>query len=150
MRKYIIVLLLSIGLLNNAFSSSMKKIIYTPNAPMPIGTYSQAVMFGNTIYMSGQIAIDPATGELVSGDFSEQARQVFKNIIEIAKASGGSTDDILKLTIYLPDLNNFSKVNAIMQEFFHEPYPARSTVEIKALPKNAVLEIEAIMAAPAE
>jgi len=111
----------------------------------PIGTYSQAIKFGHTIYISGQIGVDPATGKLVQGDFSNQIRQAFINVSEIAKAAGGSVDDILKLTIYVSDLKNFGEVNEMMKDFFHQPYPARAVIEIKALPKNALVEIEAVM-----
>ena len=135
---------LMIGLSANALADQ-KKSIYTENAPAPIGTYSQAIQLGNTVYISGQIPVDPKTGELVQGTFSEQLKQAFSNISEISKAAGGNLDNILKLTIYLKDLNNFTTVNEVMNEYFHQPYPARAVIEIKALPKNAAVEIEAVM-----
>lgn len=138
-------LLLMLGISFNTSADCIKEAIYTKNAPAPIGTYSQGIKFGNTVYISGQIAVDPKTGELVQGDFSNQIRQTFINISEIAKAAGGSIDDTLKLTVYLTDLRNFGEVNEMMKEFFQQPYPARAVIEIKALPKNALIEIEAVM-----
>lgn len=129
----------------HAFAQDLKKAVYTPNAPAPIGTYSQGIQSGNTVYISGQIPVDPKTGEMVQGTINDQFRQAFVNVSEVAKAAGGTVDDILKLTIYLSDLNNFSEVNEIMKEYFHQPFPARAVIEIKALPKNASIEIEAIM-----
>lgn len=138
-------LVLMMGLSITSWADNGKKSIQTPNAPAPIGTYSQAIQLGNTIYISGQIPIDPKTGELVQGRFNDQLRQAFLNVIEIAKAAGGTSDDILKLTIYLQDLSNFSEINQVMSDYFREPYPARAVIEIKALPKNATVEIEAVM-----
>lgn len=145
MKKNVLACLLMTGLSLNAIAQDVKTSIYTKNAPSPIGTYSQAIKFGNTVFISGQIPVDPKTGELVQGNFSEQLRQAFTNVSEISKAAGGSIDDILKLTIYLGNLNNFTAVNEIMDEYFHRPYPARAVIEIKSLPKNASVEIEAVM-----
>jgi reactive intermediate/imine deaminase len=129
----------------NALADHVKKDINTPNAPAPIGTYSQAIQWGHALYVSGQIPMDPKTSALVSGDFSAQTRQAFNNLNEIVKASGGDINNTLKLTIYLSDLSNFSQVNDVMQEYFHEPYPARAVIEVKSLPKQAPIEIEAIV-----
>ncbi len=141
--RLLALLLMSISL--NTIAGNIKENIFSPNAPAPIGTYSQAIKWGDTVYISGQIPIDPKTNQLVNGDFNVQVRQVFSNLSEIARVSGGDLNDILKLTIYVADLNNFSEINQVMGEYFHEPYPARAVIEIKALPKNASIEIEAIM-----
>lgn len=141
--KKILLLLLCLVTCNISFAA--KEIIYTKTAPEPIGIYSQAIKTGNTIYISGQIPIDPVTGNIVDGDFKNQTRQVITNINEIAKAAGGTLDDIVKLTVYLTDLSHFSLVNEVMLESFHSPYPARAVIEINALPKNAAIEIEAVM-----
>ena len=117
----------------------------TTNAPIPIGTYSQAIQFEKTIYISGQIPVNPKTGELIQGDFKAQIRQVFNNISEIAKTSGHGINDCLKLTIYITDLKHFNDINDVMKLYFTEPYPARAVIEVKALPKNAAVEIEAII-----
>ena len=124
----------------------MKTIISTDRAPAAIGTYSQAVRHGNTVYVSGQIPLDPATGEIVSGDFEAQARQVFTNLAAIAEAAGGSLGDALKLTIFLTDLTQFATVNAVMADFVPEPCPARAAVEVSALPKGVQVEADAILA----
>ena len=123
----------------------MKEKIHTRFAPDAIGTYSQAIKVGNTVYFSGQIPLDPATMTLVTGDIDAEARQVFTNLQEVARAAGGSFDQIVKLSIFLTDLTHFPIVNEVMTEFFNEPYPARSTVQISALPRGAQIEIEAIM-----
>lgn len=122
-----------------------KKIISTENAPAAIGTYSQAVKVGGTVYISGQIPLDPATMSLVADTFPEQCEQVFKNLGAVAQAAGGSLQDIVKLTIFLVDLGNFATVNETMARHFAEPYPARAALEVAALPKNAQVEIEGIM-----
>lgn len=122
-----------------------KQAIYTENAPAPIGTYSQAILNGKTVYISGQIPMDPKTGKLIQGDFYAQIRQVFNNVSEITKAAGGNLDNIIKLTIYLTDLNNFSIINEVMAEYFHEPYPARAVLGVNELPKKVGIEIEAVM-----
>jgi reactive intermediate/imine deaminase len=122
----------------------MKKIISTANAPSAIGTYSQAVHIGNTIYLSGQIPLIPETMEVVSEDFAQQADQVFKNMSEVIKAAGGTTANIVKVNLYLTDLGKFSLVNEAMARYFSEPYPARAAVEVSALPKGVQVEAEAI------
>ncbi len=121
-----------------------KTIVNTPNAPAAIGPYSQAVRCGNTVYLSGQVALDPATGELVQG-FEAQVRRAFENLKAVAEASGGSLADVVKLTLFLTDLAQFGKVNELMQQFFATPYPARSTVGIASLPRGALFEVEAVM-----
>ena len=120
--------------------------INTPSAPKAIGPYSQAVKSGSLVFISGQIPLDPKTMELVGEDVVRQTHQVFKNLSAIAKASGGNLVDIVKMTIYLTDLDNFSKIKKIMASYFQEPYPARATIEVSALPKAALVEIEAILA----
>ncbi len=122
-----------------------KEEVYTNKAPQPIGVYSQAIKINNNIYISGQIPVDPLTGELIQGDFKAQIKQTFINIREIAQAAGAGINDIVKMTIYLTNLNNFSMVNEVMLEVFTKPYPARAVIEIKSLPKNAPVEIEAII-----
>lgn len=123
----------------------MKEIIATDLAPKAIGPYSQAVKINDVVYLSGQIPLDPDTMNLVKGDFSEQVNQVFRNLTAVAEASGGNLSNIVKLTIYLIDLQQFVLVNEIMKTFFSEPYPARSTIQVSALPKGAEIEIDAIM-----
>ncbi len=122
-----------------------KTVIKTDRAPAAIGTYSQAVRAGNTVYLSGQIPLDPDSGELVTGDIAVQIRQVFDNLTAVAEAAGGNLDDAVKLTVYLTDLGHFSAVNEIMAEYFSEPYPARAAVGIASLPRNAEVEAEAIL-----
>lgn len=126
-------------------NASVKQSIASNLAPAPIGTYSQAIQFGQTLYISGQIPLDPETGFLVSSNIHDQIRQVFNNISSIAEASGGNINDCLKLTIYLKDLTDFEAVNTIMKEFFYQPYPARAILEISNLPKQSPIEIEAIL-----
>lgn len=121
-----------------------KTIIKTEHAPAAIGTYSQAVKSGNTVYLSGQIPLDPKTMELVEG-MEAQIRQVFDNLSAVAAAAGGSLSDIVKLTIFLTDLSHFTLVNQIMAEYFQEPYPARAALGVSELPKGAAVEMEAIM-----
>ncbi|MGA2707222.1 MAG: RidA family protein [Steroidobacteraceae bacterium] len=123
-----------------------KQIISTANAPGAIGTYSQAVRAGNTIWVSGQIPIDPATKELVPGDIEAQVRRVFENLKAIVLASGASLDDVVKVTIFLIDLAHFALVNKVMAEYFREPYPARAAVGVAALPRGAQVEVECIVA----
>ena len=122
-----------------------RSIISTEKAPAAIGTYSQAVKVGNTVYMSGQIPLVPETMEMVTGSFEAQAVQVFENLKAVAEAAGGSLADMVKLTILLSDLANFATVNEVMARYFSEPYPARAAFAVKALPKDADIEIEAIM-----
>ncbi|MCX7557334.1 RidA family protein [Xanthomonadaceae bacterium JHOS43] len=122
-----------------------RQIIHTDAAPAAIGPYSQAVRIDNTVYLSGQIPLDPATMELVSDDVAAQARQVFKNLAAVCDAAGGSLSKIARVGIYLTDLSRFADVNAVMAEFFAAPYPARSTIEVSALPRGAQVEVDAIM-----
>jgi len=121
-----------------------RRIISTPNAPAAIGTYSQAVRAGNTVYMSGQIGLDPATMQLVEG-FEAQTVRVFENLKAVAEAAGGSLADAVRVTIYLTDLANFAKVNEIMARYFDQPYPARAAVGVKELPRGAEVEADAIL-----
>ena len=122
-----------------------KQIIHTDHAPAAIGPYSQAVRAGNTVYFSGQIPLDPATGALVEGDIEVQARRAFDNLKAVAEAAGGSLGQIVRLGLYLTDLGEFAKVNAVMQEYFSAPFPARSTIEVSGLPKGAGFEVDAVM-----
>lgn len=122
-----------------------RQAIHTDNAPAAIGPYSQAVRMGNTVYCSGQIPLDPASGELVEGDIAVQARRAFDNLKAVCAQAGGSFDDIARLGLYLTDLGQFAAVNAVMAEYFDAPYPARSTIEVPALPKGAVFEVDAVM-----
>jgi reactive intermediate/imine deaminase len=122
-----------------------QEIIFTEDAPQAIGTYSQAVKVGNTVYLSGQIPLIPKTMELIEGDMTNQITRVFMNLAAVAKASGGSLSDISKLNIYLMDLSDFPLVNEIMSEYFSEPYPARAVVGVANLPKGAMVEMDAIM-----
>ncbi|MBN8887203.1 MAG: RidA family protein [Rudaea sp.] len=121
-----------------------RTIIHSDHAPKAIGPYSQAVRVGNTIYFSGQTPLDPATGVLVEGDIATQARRVFENLKAVATAAGIGFDQIARVGIYLTDLGNFAAVNAVMAEYFKEPYPARSTIEVKGLPKASQVEIDMI------
>ena len=122
-----------------------KSVIQTENAPQAIRTYSQAVKAGDTVYLSGQIPLDPETMEVVPGDFAAQTRQVFENLKAVCEASGGELKDIVKLNIYMTDLANFATVNEIMATYFQEPYPARAAVGVAALPKGVPVEMEAVM-----
>jgi len=123
-----------------------KQIISTPDAPSAIGTYSQAVRVGNTLWVSGQIPLDPATQSMVVGDIEVQVRRVFDNLKAIVLAAGASLDDVVKVTIFLTDLANFALVNRVMAEYFREPYPARAAVGVASLPRNAQVEVECIVA----
>lgn len=122
-----------------------KSIIETKKAPEAIGTYSQAVRVNNTVYLSGQIPLDPASMALVSDNFSEQAHQVFLNLKAVCEAAGGDLNNMVKLTIYLTDLGNFPLVNEIMSQYFQQPYPARAAVGINELPRGALIEADGIM-----
>ncbi len=122
-----------------------KAIIHTEDAPEAIGTYSQAVKVSNTVYLSGQIPLDPSSMTLVEGDFRAQAHQVFKNLSAVCKASNGGLNDIVKLNIYLTDLGNFPIVNEVMAEYFDEPYPARAAIGINQLPKDALIEADGVL-----
>lgn len=123
-----------------------RQIIQTADAPAAIGTYSQAVRAGNTVYVSGQIPLDPASGQLVSGDIDAEIRRVFDNLLAIAKAAGGSFDNVVKLNVFLTDLTHFPRVNEIMATYFTQPYPARAAVGVAALPRSARVEMECILA----
>lgn len=120
--------------------------ISTKNAPAAIGPYSQAIKVGNLIYTSGQIPIDPATGALVAGGIKEQTRQSLLNVQAILKEAGISMSSVVKTTVFMADMNDFADMNAVYAEFFTEPYPARSAVAVKALPKGALVEIEVVAA----
>lgn len=119
--------------------------IHTDNAPAAIGPYSQAVRMAGTVFLSGQIPLDPATGELVAGDIGAQARRAFDNLRAVCEAGGGSLGDVARLGLYLTDLADFAAVNAVMAEYFDAPYPARSTIQVSGLPKGAAFEVDAIM-----
>ena len=122
-----------------------RQIIHSDHAPAAIGPYSQAVRAGATVFLSGQIPLDPATGELVQGDIATQARRAFANLQAVCEAAGGSLDGIVSLGLYLTDLGDFAAVNAVMAEVFSAPYPARSTIEVAGLPKGAQFEVDAIL-----
>jgi len=122
-----------------------RQIIHTALAPAAIGPYSQAVRVGDTVYLSGQIPLDPATGLLVEGDIAVQARRAFDNLQAVCVAADGSLDQIARLGLYLTDLDDFAAVNAVMGEYFKSPYPARSTVEVAGLPRGAGFEVDAVM-----
>ena len=122
----------------------MKKVISTSKAPAAIGPYSQAIQVGNLVFASGQIPIDPATGNYVAGGVREQARQSLTNVKAILDEAGLTLDNVVKTTVFLADMNDFADVNAVYAEFFAEPYPARSAVAVKTLPKGALVEIEVI------
>ena len=125
---------------------SNRAVISSPEAPAAIGPYSQAIKVGNTVWMSGQIPLDPNTMEVVTGDITSQATQVFKNLSAVAEAAGGSLNDAVKVNISLTDLADFAAVNEVMASFFDEPYPARACVQVAALPKSVAIEVELIMA----
>lgn len=125
---------------------SDKQAIQTSNAPAAIGPYSQAIRSGSLLFCSGQIPLDPTTMEIVSQDVADQAHQVFLNLAAVAEAAGSSLDAAVKLTIFLTDLDDFAVVNEIMSKYFKQPYPARATIQVSALPKAAQVEIEAILA----
>lgn len=124
-----------------------RQIIQSDHAPKAIGPYSQGVRANDTIYLSGQIPLDPATGQLVEGDFEAQARRVFENLKAVAGAAGVSLNHAVRVTIYLTDLGQFPVVNAVMAEYFREPYPARVTIGVAALPRAAQVEVDCILAA---
>lgn len=121
-----------------------KQLIHTDAAPKAIGTYSQALRCGDTVYLAGQIGLDPATMEMAAG-IGPQIRRVLENLKAVAKAAGGSLDDVVKVTVYLADLGDFARVNEIMATFFTEPYPARAAVGVASLPRGALVEMDAIM-----
>ncbi len=123
----------------------MKEIVSTDQAPQAIGTYSQAVKCGGSVYLSGQIPLIPETMELVEGDIEVQIRRVFDNLQAVARAAGGSLEDVVKLNVFLTDLAHFPTVNQVMAEYFSEPYPARAAIGVAALPKGAEVEMDAVM-----
>lgn len=125
----------------------IKKIIHAEQAPRAIGPYSQAIRAGNTVYLSGQIGLCAETQHMPA-DLVGQANQVFQNLKYVAQAAGGDLSDIVKVTLYLTDMADFSEINQVMEEFFNPPFPARATIAVKALPKNALVEAEAIMILP--
>ena len=122
-----------------------RQSISTDHAPAAIGPYSQAVRSGGTIYLSGQIPLDPASGQLVDGDITVQARRAFDNLKAVCEAAGGSLDAVVRIGLYLVDLGQFAQINAVMADYFTAPYPARSTVEVSGLPRGAVFEVDAVM-----
>lgn len=122
-----------------------KQIITTDKAPQAIGTYSQAVKVGNTVYLSGQIPLDPVTMTLVDGEIDQQIRRVFENLKAVAEAANGNFGDVVKLNVFLTDLGHFSRVNEIMAEYFSEPYPARAAIGVAALPRGANVEMDAVL-----
>lgn len=124
---------------------SAREVILTDAAPAAIGTYSQAVRVGDTVYMSGQIPLDPATMQLVDASVEAQICRVFDNLAAVAAAAGGSLGDIVRLTVYLTDLNNFASVNEVMATYFEEPYPARAAIGVASLPRGAAVEVDAIL-----
>jgi 2-iminobutanoate/2-iminopropanoate deaminase len=126
----------------------MKSIIQTADAPAAIGPYSQAVRVGDTVFLSGQIALDPASGQLIDGGFAEQAHRALQNLRAVAQAAGGSLADCVKLTLFLTDLSEFPTVNKIVAQYLTAPYPARSTVGVASLPRGALFEVEAVMVLP--
>jgi 2-iminobutanoate/2-iminopropanoate deaminase len=132
-------------IITNYYSlQDMKKVISTPKAPAAIGPYSQAIQVGNLIYTSGQIPIDPATGQLVEGGIKEQTRQSLSNIQAILQEAGLTMASVVKTTVFMADMADFAEMNSVYAEFFTEPYPARSAVAVKTLPKNALVEIEVV------
>ncbi len=122
-----------------------RHIIQTDRAPQAIGTYSQAVKVGNTVYLSGQIPLDPASGTLVEGDIEREIRRVFDNLKAVAEAAGGGLSDMAKLNVFLTDLSHFATVNSIMAEYFQQPYPARAAIGVAALPRGARVEMDGVM-----
>lgn len=123
-----------------------KTAIHSDKAPAAIGTYSQAINVNGLVFMSGQVPLDPATMEVVDGDFEARARRVFDNLAAVAGAAGGSLDDVVKLTVFLTDLDNFATVNAVMEDYFHKPFPARAAVGVASLPRGVDVEADAILA----
>lgn len=130
---------------SDSIKMANKQIISTSRAPSAIGAYSQAVKTGSTVYISGQIPLDPDTMEVVEGGFEAEARRVFENLKAVTEAAGGSLDDVVRATIYMLDLSNFASVNEIMAEYFAEPYPARAAVGVAQLPKGVSIEMDAIL-----
>ena len=143
----IVISLLAVGCITTSQRKGITKreIIHTTKAPAAIGTYSQAVKVGNTVYLSGQIPMVADTMKVIEGDFAMQVKQVFDNLKAVAEAAGGSLDDVVKLTVFMTDLRHFSTVNEVMAEYFHKPYPARAAVGVATLAKNVSIEMDAIM-----
>lgn len=123
-----------------------KKALHTDNAPAAIGTYSQAIRAGSLVFLSGQIPLVPKTMEIVDGDFEARARQVFSNLAAVASEAGGSLDDAVKITVFLTNLDNFATVNAVMEDYFIQPFPARAAVGVASLPRGVDIEADAILA----
>ena len=123
-----------------------KRAIHSDSAPAAIGTYSQATETGGLVFLSGQIPLDPATMEVVDGDFEARARRVFDNLSAVAAAAGGTLNDVVKLTVFLTDLDNFATVNSVMEDYFEQPYPARAAIGVASLPKGVDVEADAILA----
>ena len=123
-----------------------KEAIHSDNAPAAIGTYSQAISAGSIVFLSGQIPLDPATMEVIDGDFEARARRVFDNLAAVAEAAGGSLDNVVKLTVFLTDLGNFATINSVMEEYFQRPFPARAAIGVVSLPKGVDVEADAILA----
>ena len=122
-----------------------KEAIHSDNAPAAIGTYSQAIRSGDFVFLSGQIPLDPKTMDIVDGDFEARARQVFENLKAVAEAAGGDLNQVVKLTIFLTDLDNFAAVNSVMEDYFNQPYPARAAIGVASLPKGVDVEADAIL-----
>ena len=123
-----------------------KQAIHSDNAPAAIGTYSQAIRVGELVFLSGQIPLDPATMEIVDGDFEARARRVFDNLRAVAEAAGGDLNQVVKLTIFITDLGNFATINSVMEDYFEQPYPARAAIGVASLPKGVDVEADAILA----
>jgi reactive intermediate/imine deaminase len=126
-------------------STKDRQVITTKKAPQAIGTYSQAIKTGSTVYLSGQIPLDPKTMEIISVDISDQIHQVFKNLTAVAEAADGSLEDVVKLNVFLTNLSHFPKVNEIMAEYFKKPYPARAAIGVASLPRGSAVEMDAIL-----
>lgn len=124
---------------------NIKQVIVTNDAPTAAGPYSQAIKANSTVYLAGQIPLDPKSGQLVTGGIEAQVRQVINNLAAVAEAAGGGLNDMVRVCVYLIDLANFPIVNALMEEYFDKPYPARTTIQVSALPKDAAVEMDAIM-----
>jgi len=122
-----------------------RKVIHTPKAPAAIGPYSQAIGAGGMVFLSGQVGLDPATGQLVAGGFEAEARRVFANLAAVAEAAGSSLATAVRVTVYLTDFGQFAVANRIMQEYFREPYPARVTIGVASLPRGAMIEVDCIL-----
>jgi len=122
-----------------------RRVIHTPKAPAAIGPYSQAIGAGGMVFLSGQVGLDPATGQLVAGGFEAEARRVFENLAAVAEAAGSSLAAAVRVTVYLTDFGQFAVANRMMQEYFREPYPARVTIGVASLPRDALIEVDCIL-----